>query len=65
MQNAQTIGLDLPQKVLVYEEADGIVKVSYNNPLYLKERHGLSETDEVLSKVVGALDKITSAATEA
>ncbi|HAS46254.1 MAG TPA: hypothetical protein DCS93_37585 [Microscillaceae bacterium] len=65
MQNAQTIGLDLPQKVLVYEEADGTVKVSYNDPLYLKGRHGLSETDEILSKVVGALDKITSAAIEA
>jgi len=65
MQNAQTIGLDLPQKVLVHEDAAGKTHVSYNDPLYLKERHSLSETEEVLSKVVGALDKITSAATEA
>lgn len=64
MQNAQTIGLDLPQKILVYENASGEVKVSYNDPLYLKDRHGLSEHEEVLAKIVAALDKITTAATE-
>lgn len=64
MQNAQTIGLDLPQKILVYQDADGKVQVSYNDPAYLKERHALTESEEVLSKVAGALDKITSAATE-
>ncbi len=64
MQNAQTIGLDLPQKILVHQDADGKVQVSYNDPAYLKERHGLTESEEVLSKVAGALDKITSVATE-
>ena len=56
-------GLDLPQKILV-SERDGQVTLSYNDPTYLKGRHNISGKDEVLQKVTGALDKITSAATE-
>ncbi len=63
MQNAQTLGLDLPQKVLVHENGNGIVSISYNNPLYLKNRHGISGNEEILSKIAAALDKITTAAT--
>ncbi len=62
MQNAQTIGLDLPQKVLVYQNAEGVVKVAYNDPLYLKDRHGVTNKEEILNKIAGALDKITNAA---
>ncbi|WP_303318876.1 DUF302 domain-containing protein [Flavivirga abyssicola] len=62
MQNAQTIGLDLPQKVLVYQDAEGVVKVSYNNPLYLRDRHGIKNQEDILNKIAGALNKITDAA---
>ena len=62
MQNAQTTGLDLPQKILVYQTEDGTVKVSYNDPMYLKERHGIEGKDEVLQKISGALDKLTNVA---
>ncbi len=66
MNNNQAIGLDLPQKVLVFEEAPGVVKVSYNNPLALKEKHALdASTDAVLQKIAGALDAITDKAIEA
>ena len=57
-------GLDLPQKILV-SERNGQVTISYNDPSYLKSRHNISGKDEVLQKVTGALDKITSAASEA
>ena len=57
-------GLDLPQKILV-SERNGQVTLSYNDPSYLKGRHNISGKDEVLQKVTGALDKITSAASEA
>ena len=56
-------GLDLPQKILV-SERDGQVTLSYNDPAYLKTRHNISDRDEVLQKVTGALDKITSAASQ-
>jgi len=65
MQSALTLGLDLPQKVLVTKSDEGAVSVSYNDPAYLKERHGISGNDEVLAKVTGALDKITTGATTA
>jgi uncharacterized protein (DUF302 family) len=56
-------GLDLPQKILVLER-NGVVSISYNDPQYLKERHQINGQEEVLQKVTGALDKITTAASE-
>ena len=62
MKNAQTVGLDLPQKILVYQDAAGVVRVAYNDPLYLVERHGITDNEAVLQKISGALDKLTSVA---
>src|SRR5271167_4941904 len=36
-----SVALDLPLKILVSEDAQGKVWLSYNSPEYLKERHGL------------------------
>ena len=41
MQSAPSIAIDLPLKVLVWEDADGKVWLSYNSPEYLEQRHGL------------------------
>jgi uncharacterized protein (DUF302 family) len=38
---APSAALDLPLKILVSEDAEGKVWLSYNSPEYLKERHGL------------------------
>ncbi|HEX4541777.1 MAG TPA: DUF302 domain-containing protein [Candidatus Acidoferrum sp.] len=38
---ASSIAIDLPLKILVWEDAQGKVWVSYNSPEYLKDRHGL------------------------
>ena len=38
---APSVALDLPLKILVAEDSDGKVWISYNSPDYLKERHGL------------------------
>ena len=40
---APSIAIDLPLKILVWEDAQGKAWVSYNSPDYLKERHGLSQ----------------------
>jgi uncharacterized protein (DUF302 family) len=40
---APSAALDLPLKILVAEDAQGKVWISYNSPEYLKERHGLPE----------------------
>ncbi len=38
---APSIAIDLPLKILVWEDSGGKVWVSYNSPAYLQERHGL------------------------
>ena len=38
-----SVAIDLPLKILVAEDAQGKVWVSYNRPQYLKERHGIPE----------------------
>ncbi len=37
---APSIAIDLPLKILVWEDNEGKVWLSYNSPEYLKERHG-------------------------
>jgi uncharacterized protein (DUF302 family)/uncharacterized membrane protein YidH (DUF202 family) len=41
MQAAPSSAIDLPLKILVWEDPAGKVWVSYNSPAYLQERHGL------------------------
>jgi uncharacterized protein (DUF302 family)/uncharacterized membrane protein YidH (DUF202 family) len=36
-----TIAIDLPLKLLVWEDSGGKVSISFNDPAYLQERHGL------------------------
>jgi uncharacterized protein (DUF302 family)/uncharacterized membrane protein YidH (DUF202 family) len=38
---APSIAIDLPLKILIWEDSQGKVWVSYNSPAYLQERHGL------------------------
>ena len=62
MKCAQTVAIDLPQKALVWQDAEGGVWISYNDPAYLKQRHQIEGCDPVLEKVTGALAKMTAAA---
>jgi uncharacterized protein (DUF302 family) len=43
MQARQTVGLDLPLRVLVWEDGEGKVWLSYNSPEYLMARYGLPQ----------------------
>ena len=38
-----TVAIDLPLKVLVFEDASGKVWASFNSPTYIQARHGLSQ----------------------
>ena len=55
MRSSQTTGIDLPQKFLVWQDADGSTKISYNSPDYLKLRHDISGNDDNISKIKAAL----------
>lgn len=49
---APSLAIDLPLKALIAEDAAGNVSVTYNDPEYLKERHGVPE--ELIRNLVGA-----------
>jgi len=42
MECGQTVGIDLPLKALVWEDASGQVWIGYNDPEFLAQRHGVS-----------------------
>jgi uncharacterized protein (DUF302 family) len=60
IQNSQTVGIDLPQKILVWADENGQVKITYNSPQFIGQRHNLSGQDETLSRIANALNAIAS-----
>lgn len=65
MQSGQSIGIDLPQKMLVYENAEGQVAVAYNDPAYLAARHGITDQQGIIDTVTQALGGLAANATAA
>ena len=47
---SQSMAIDLPQKALIWEDQEGTVWFSYNDPNYLVERHGITGCAEVIKK---------------
>lgn len=63
MQCQQTIAIDLPQKVLIWEDDQGQTQLAYNDPQYLGGRHRLNGCGvEAIKTVAGALDNLTNGA---
>ena len=60
MECAQSIGIDLPLKALVWEDADSQVWLGYNDPAFLARRHGVPDCP-----VVGTLRKALEGLVEA
>jgi uncharacterized protein (DUF302 family) len=64
MQSAQTTGIDLPLKALVWQDAVGDTWLSYNDPGWLAKRHGLGhEAGAVVRKMTDTLVALAKAAT--
>lgn len=64
MQSNQTIGIDLPLKVLAWEDENGQVWLMYYAPAFLADRHGITHQADVLTQMSGALQKLTDVATK-
>jgi uncharacterized protein (DUF302 family) len=65
MQSDQAVGIDLPLKALIWEDADGKTWLSYNDPKWIVQRHGLGAgADRVTDALAAALKAVTRAATE-
>ena len=63
MQCRQSVAIDLPQKALIWQDEQGRVWLSYNDPKYLVERHGIAGCGEVVQKIEKALGNFAKAAT--
>ncbi len=62
MQCSITTAIDLPQKILVYQDKSDRTQIAYNQPKYLQQRHNMEGCNEAIEKVSGALKGITEAA---
>jgi uncharacterized protein (DUF302 family) len=59
MQATQTMGIDLPLRALVWQDADGRTWLAYNDPRWLARRHGADHgTDRVLDTMAAGLKDI-------
>jgi uncharacterized protein (DUF302 family) len=64
MQASQTTGIDLPLKVLVWQDAADKTWLSYNEPSWIAQRHSVANAEHVVSKMAAALSAIARKATD-
>ena len=63
MNCAQSVAIDLPQKMLAWQDEAGTTYLGWNDPGYLQNRHAIEGCDEILQTVTGALANFAKAAT--
>ena len=64
MRTAQTIGIDLPLRALVWQDEAGATRLSYNDPGWLAGRHGAEGGNEAALRAMGEfLAAVTAEAT--
>ena len=59
MQSARTVGIDLPLKALVWQDAAGKTWISYNEPSWIAQRHGITDAQPVVNKMADLLSAIS------
>ena len=64
MQANQMIGIDLPLRTLVWQDASGITWLSYSDPAFLAAHHGMEANDNpTVNAMAAALKAIAGKAT--
>ena len=63
MQSIQTVGVDLPLKALVWEDASGTTWLSYNEPSWIAQRHNIPNAKPIVSKMTAAIGAMSRKAT--
>ena len=61
MECAQSVGIDLPLKALVWQDASSQVWLGYNDPAFIAQRHGVAQCP-VAANLRKALDGMAQAA---
>lgn len=64
MEASQTAGIDLPLKALVWQDGAGKTWLSYNEPSWIVQRHGLGIRAEIVDKMAAALSAISRKAAD-
>lgn len=59
IQRERTVGIDLPQRMLVWQDGD-TVNVTYNDPGYVADRHGIKVPEMLLERIDTALRGIAT-----
>lgn len=59
---SRSVAIDLPQKALIWQDDNGKVWLSYNDPKYMAGRHNIIGCKDVLKKIEKALSNLTHAA---
>ncbi|SIO01890.1 DUF302 domain-containing protein [Vannielia litorea] len=62
IQTSPMAGLVLPMKVLVWQDAEGVVTLSYQDPEEMLDEVGVDDDLEAIGQMEGALKKLTGAA---
>ncbi|NLE87640.1 MAG: DUF302 domain-containing protein [Myxococcales bacterium] len=62
MLERQTAGIDLPLKLLIWQDEAGAVRLTYDDPAGIFERHQVQGRSEVLERMQGALASIAAEA---
>jgi len=60
MQSQPTTAIDLPMKLIAWQDADGQVWIAYNDPAWIAKRHGITDRDAVIAKMSGALKGLSA-----
>ena len=62
MLSAASIAIDLPMRMVAWQDKAGKVWIGYTAPDMLKQRHGIADRDEQFQAMAGALDGLAKAA---
>src|SRR6266403_2846373 len=62
MQSVQTVGIDLPLKVLVWQDASNKTWLSYNEPGWIAQRHNIPSAEQVVNSMGTALSAMARTA---
>lgn len=62
MECSRTVAIDLPQKMLIWQDDDSQTWLAYNNPSYLMDRHNLAGCEQNIEMIGKALQSLAVAA---
>jgi uncharacterized protein (DUF302 family) len=65
MQSVQTVGIDLPLKILSWQDAANNTWLSYNEPTWIAQRHGVAGRESTVEKMADLLRAIAKEAADA